>query len=297
MDTLKSAVMQQSGSSEVQSPSPDKEQRSSRGKRKNDTKDRYGTLKDTGTAGDITAQRRRRKKWVVLTNPERKKNPQRAKEIRKTVWGPRKRKALRRKRRNQNPMLQAQLLIRFFNANSDCCLPNVSSAFSDAEENGNISLLLPLSPRTNVPTAGWKILAQKTVIQPNLTSLPSSIPPSLTPLSSVGLKYSSFTPQRFNSENMSMLDLLGNSSFAENLTSLHSPKHSLQASIPSSTVGSFLSHSLAIIDEPNHLQDQTSQSSVSQDVDLDIKIISQDSPCSNCKILCCLCESLKQNCL
>ncbi|CAH3151498.1 unnamed protein product [Porites lobata] len=77
------------------------------------------------------------------------------------------------------------------------------------------------------------------------------------------------------SENMSMLDLLGNSSFAENLTSLHSPKHSLQASIPSSTVGSFLSHSLAIIDEPNHLQDQTSQSSVSQDVDLDIKIISK----------------------
>ena len=259
MDTLKSAVMQQSGSSEVQSPSPDKEQRSSRGKRKNDTKDRYGTLKDTGTAGDITAQKTKTKKVSGTDKPRKEKNPQRAKEIRKTVWGPRKRKALRRKRRKQNPMLQAQLLIRFFNANSDCCLPNVSSAFSDAEENWNISLLLPLSPRTNVPTAGWKILAQKTVIQPNLTSLPSSIPPSLTPLTSVGLKYSSFTPQRFNSENMSMLDLLGNSSFAENLTSLHSPKHSLQASIPSSTVGSFLSHSLAIIDEPNHLQDQTAK--------------------------------------
>ena len=91
-----------------------------------------------------------------------------------------------------------------------------------------------------------------------------------------------------------MLDLLDNSSFAENLTPLHSPKHSLQASIPSSTVGSLLSHSLAIIDEPNHLQDQTSPSSVSQDVDLDIKIISQDSQCSNCKILCSLCESIKQ---
>ena len=154
MDTLKSAVMQQSGSSEVQSPSPDKEQRSSRGKRKNDTKDRYGTLKDTGTAGDITAQKTKTKKVSGTDKPRKEKNPQRAKEIRKTVWGPRKRKALRRKRRKQNPMLQAQLLIRFFNANSDCCLPNVSSAFSDAEENGNISLLLPLSPRTNVPTAG-----------------------------------------------------------------------------------------------------------------------------------------------
>lgn len=196
MDTLKSAVMQQSGSSEVQSPSPDKEQRSSRGKRKNDTKDRYAHWKTQELLVTSQLKRRRRKKWVVLTNPERKKNPQRAKEIRKTVWGPRKRKALRRKRRKQNPMLQVQLLIRFFNANSDCCLPNVSSAFSDAEENWNISLLLPLSPRTNVPTAGLKILAQKTVIQPNLTSLPSSIPPSLTPLTSVGLKYSSFTPQR-----------------------------------------------------------------------------------------------------
>ena len=189
-------------------------------------------------------------------------------------------------------MLQAQLLIRFFNANSDCCLPNVSSAFSDEIFTASSTV------STYKCSNRWlKNLAQKTVIQPNLTSLPSSIPPSLTPLTSVGLKYSSFTPQRFNSENMSMLDLLGNSSFAENLTSLHSPKHSLQASIPSSTVGSFLSHSLAIIDEPNHLQDQTSQSSVSQDVDLDIKIISQDSPCSNCKILCSLCESLKQNCL
>ena len=161
----------------------------------------------------------------------------------------------------------------------------MSSAFSDVAKNGNISLLLPLSPHTNVPAADWKILAQKTVIQPNLTSLPSSIPPSLTTLTSVGLKYSSFTPQRFNTENTSMFDLLGNSSFVENLTSLHSPEHSLQTNTPPSTVGSLLSHSLAIIDDPNYLQDQTSQSSVSKDVDLDIEIISQDSQCSTCKIL------------
>ncbi|CAH3142595.1 unnamed protein product [Porites evermanni] len=88
------------------------------------------------------------------------------------------------------------------------------------------------------------------------------------------LLISSFTPQRFN-KNTSMLDLLGNSSFAEHLTSLHSPKLSLQASIPSSTVGSLLSHCLAIIGEPNHLQDKTSPSSVSKNVDLDIEIISK----------------------
>ena len=135
MDTLKSAVMQQSGSSEVQSPSPDKEQRSSRGKRKNDTKDRYGTLKDTGTAGDITAQKTKTKKVSGTDKPRKEKKPSESQRDKENSLGSTKKKSAKKERRKQNPMLQAQLLIRFFNANSDCCLPNVSSAFSDAEEN------------------------------------------------------------------------------------------------------------------------------------------------------------------
>ena len=239
-------------------------------------------------------KRWRRKKWVELTNPERKKYPQRAKEIRKTVWGLQKRKALRRKRRKQNPMLQAQLLIRFL-------MPTVIAAYPMCHKHFQMQRKMEIFQRffhclhvQMFPLLIEKFWHRTTVIQPNLTSLPSSIPPSLTPLTYVGSKYSSFTPQRFN-KNTSMLDLLGNSSFAEHLTSLHSPKLSLQASIPSSTVGSLLSHCLAIIGEPNHLQDKTSPSSVSKNVDLDIEIISQHSPCSNCKILCSLCESLKQN--
>lgn len=73
MDTLISAVMQQSGSSEVQSPSLDNEQRSSRGKRKNDTEDSDGTLKDTETAGDTTAQKTKTKKVSGTDKPRKEK--------------------------------------------------------------------------------------------------------------------------------------------------------------------------------------------------------------------------------
>ena len=143
MDTLKSAVMQQSGSSEVQSPSPDKEQRSSRGKRKNDTKDRYETKKKTKT-----------KKVSGTDKPRKEKKPSESQRDKENSLGSTKKKSAKKEKEKAKSNAASAAAHKVFNANSDCCLPNVSSAFSDAEENGNISPLLPLSPRTNVPTAG-----------------------------------------------------------------------------------------------------------------------------------------------
>lgn len=106
-------------------------------------------------------------------------------------------------------MLQAQLLIRFL-------IPTVIAAYPMCHQ--HLQRKMEIFPRffhclhvQMFPPLIEKFWHRR-LIQPNLTSLPSSIPPSLTPLTSVGLKYSSFTPQRFNSENTSMLDLLGNSS-------------------------------------------------------------------------------------
>ena len=98
MDTLKSVVMQQSGSSEVQSPSPDKEQRSSRGKRKNDTKDRYGTLKDTGTAGDITAQKTKTEKVSGTDKPRKEKKPSESQRDKENSLGSTKKKSAKKEK-------------------------------------------------------------------------------------------------------------------------------------------------------------------------------------------------------
>jgi len=113
MDTLISAVMQQSGSSEVQSPSPDKEQRSSRGKRKNGTEDSHGTLKDTGTAGDTTAQKMKKKKVSGTDKPRKEKKPSESQRDKENSSGSKKKKTTKKEKEKAKSKLQAQLLIRF----------------------------------------------------------------------------------------------------------------------------------------------------------------------------------------
>ena len=119
----------------------------------------------------------------------------------------------------------------------------------------------------------------------------SSSPPSITPLTSVGLKYSPFNPNPLSDGNMSMLDLLGNSSFDESLSSPDSPEHSpLNSSFdsPPSTVGSLLSQSFAILDEQNSLSHHISPSSMSDtsaDQDVDVVEFCQATQCPNCSLL------------
>lgn len=88
---------------------------------------------------------------MELTNPERKKKPSDSPRDKENTSGSTKKKSAKKEKEKAKSNAAGAAAHQVFNANSDCCLPNVSSAFSDAAENGNISPLLPLSPRTNVP--------------------------------------------------------------------------------------------------------------------------------------------------
>lgn len=306
MNTLINEVMQQSHSSEAQSFSPNKEQQPNRGKRKNNNEDR-STSKGTGTDGDATTQKMKKKK-VSGTEKPRKQTKAKSSSDKETekenslgangisrgeqASTQHKKEMQKKSSKKEKEIAKShaadEAARQFFKVNSDGWSPNVPSAFPNAENRNDILPLLPLSPTTNVPAADRPMLALQAAIQANSTSQSPLSPLSLTPLTSVGLKYSSFTPQPFNSGDASMLNLLGNSSFAGNLTSLHSPEHSLQESTSPSTVGSLLSQSIAIINQPNHsVSEHTSPISNFQDADHDIEIVKsrQDSHCSNCRVL------------
>lgn len=179
----------------------------------------------------------------------------------------------------------------FFQVYSDRYSPNAPSADSNAQNRNDVSALLPRSPLTaHRPQLA---MPEAVAVQANSASQSSSSPPSITPLTSVGLKYSPFNPNPLSDGNMSMLDLLGNSSFDESLSSPDSPEHSpLNSSFdsPPSTVGSLLSQSFAILDEQNSLSHHTSPSSMSdtsadQDQDVDVVEFCQAPQCPNCSLL------------
>ena len=178
----------------------------------------------------------------------------------------------------------------FFKVNSDRYSPNAPSADSNAQNRNYVSPLLPRSPLTaHRPQLAMQ---EAVAVQANSASQSSSSPPSITPLTSVGSKYSPFNPSPLSDGNMSMLDLLGNSLFDESSSSPDSPEHSFFFSLffdsPPSTVGSLLSQSFAILDEPNSLSDHTSPSSISNtsaDQDIDVVKFCQAPKCPNCNLL------------
>ena len=177
----------------------------------------------------------------------------------------------------------------FFKVNSDHYSLNAPSADSNAQTRNYASPLLPRSP---LAAHRPQLAMQDAVaVQANSALQSSSPPPSITPLTSIGLKYSPFNPNPLSDGNMSMLDLLGNSSFDESSSSPDSPEHSLLHSSfdsPPSTVGSLLSQSFAILEEPNSLSDHTSPSSISDtsaDQDIDVVEFCQAPQCPNCSLL------------
>lgn len=297
MNTLIKAVMDQSSSSEAQSPSPspNKGQQPSR-KRKNN--------ESTRTDGDTSGQNTKKKKADGTEKQKKKITPRPSSEENKgkenslgangDSHGEKastKKKTSSSKKEKEIAKSHAanEAANNFFKVNSDHYSLNAPSADSNAQTRNYASPLLPRSPLT--AHRSQLTMQDAVAVQANSTLQSSSSPPSITPLTSVGLKYSPFNPYPPSDGNMSMLDLLGNSSFDESSSSPDSPEHSLLHSSfdsPPSTVGSLLSQSFAILEEPNSLSDHTSPSSISDtsaDQDIDVVEFCQAPQCPNCSLL------------
>ena len=204
MHSLIKEVMQQSGNSEAQRSSSEKDP-------------------SKEVSDDVTHEKTKKKNVSGIEKPRKKikakssseQEVQKENTIKKSVGeqAPAKKKSSKKEKEIAKSHAADEAAKHFFKANGN----RFPSPYSNAEKGKVVSPLLSMSPPKNVTTSDRRPMypVQPVGIQANSATVTSQCSPfsslSLTPLSSVSPKYNSFTPQPFRDEDVSMLGLLGSS--------------------------------------------------------------------------------------